>query len=156
MLPLKHMSVQNAWLCIFVLDITPALCSACCASSSLSWDRGAQPFRKAINPFKANKLLAGTSHVSGAGLGRQCKNGGEFVFCPVEPEAVLQLYHKSTVGTQACGISLGSLRFPQFSSFSLFPTTCRLYKGWVRLGDSQPCFALANFLPFVFSGFLLP
>lgn len=79
---------------VLVLDITPALCSACCMSSLFSWDRGGQPFRNAINPFKAKKLLAGTGHICGAGLGRGGKNGGEFVlFCPIEPGAILQLYH---------------------------------------------------------------
>jgi len=75
---------------VIVLDSTPALCSAGCVSSS-SWDRGAQSFKKAINQFEVKKLLAGTGHVSGAGLGRSEKNGGEFVFfCLIEPKAILR------------------------------------------------------------------
>lgn len=84
----------SMWLCrmlgstsVLVLDITSVLCSACCALSSFSWDRCAQPFRKAINRFTANKFLAGTGHVSGAGVRESRQNGGEVVFfCLLNPK----------------------------------------------------------------------
>lgn len=55
-----------------------------------SWDRGAQPFWKAINPLKANKLQAGVVHVSASGPWRGDKNGGEFLFsCAIKLEDIL-------------------------------------------------------------------
>lgn len=59
-----------------------------------SWDRSAQPFRKAVNPLKANKLQAGVFRVSVSGPWRGDKNGGEFLFsCAIELEDILQLRH---------------------------------------------------------------
>lgn len=81
---------------MLVLSITPAMFSACYVSS-FSWDRCARPFRRAINSFKAKKLLAGTTaHISGAGLGSGSRNGGAFVFfCSTEPKAVS--YSRNTI-----------------------------------------------------------
>lgn len=77
----EHVSVQNTCLhhracpgdCTCII---PGLCLLLIIPP-FSWHRGAQPFRKAVNPYEVNKLQVGVVCVSGAGPGRGDKNGGK-------------------------------------------------------------------------------
>lgn len=92
----KHMSVQNTCLHHHACpgdDYTCIVLGLCVLHPPFSWDTGAQPFRKAINTYKVNKLQVGVVHVSGAGPGRRDKNGGELFSYPIELKDILQLRH---------------------------------------------------------------
>lgn len=70
----RHMSVQSTWLHHRACHGHYSWALPLAHHPLFSWDGSAQPFRKAINPLKANKLQVGVVHVSGAGPGRADKN----------------------------------------------------------------------------------
>lgn len=147
---------------MLVLDVIPALYlgSVSCSSSPLLLGQRCSTFyKRKKNPFKAKKLKAGVVRVLGAGPGRGNKNvllscwtGRHFTTVSWIVELCDHCQHSRN--SSLCHLLIISLVLTVVK-FLLYPTICRLYKGWERLSQSQPCFALADFLPFIFSGYYL-